>query len=143
MRYLSFVIGLICCYQVTSAQNSNTKTDTPTSPPRVAHLEIIVDPVPLITLKDVPLYNGKYVRIIDVVSAHRMLDTLEVLAMGGIYPNQALTIVLHGKALNAFKAIDINGKPIWIYGIIRADKENKDPQLFISDPHFISIIPKH
>src|ERR1019366_3066789 len=117
--------------------------DITKNPPTLAHLEIAAYPVPLIDLKDVALYNGKYVKIIAIVSAHRVLDTLEALAMGGTYPNQALTVVLCGKPLNAFKTNDIDGKTIWIYGVIWADKENKDPQMFIRDPNLISIIPKH
>jgi hypothetical protein len=77
------------------------------------------------------------------VSAHRVLDTLEAIAMGGIYPNQALTVILYGKALNAFKTNDIDGKTIWICGVIWPDKENKDRQLFINDPGMISIVAKH
>ena len=142
MKYLTIVIYLLCCYQLTSAQNSDTKPTTREAPPTVAHLEIGVDPVPLIDLKDVASYSGKYVKIINVVSAHRVLDTLEVLAMGGVYPNQALTIILRGKALNAFKANDIDGKTIWIYGVVWDNKENKDPQMFIDDVNMISIVRK-
>ncbi|WP_184544133.1 hypothetical protein [Mucilaginibacter sp. FT3.2] len=141
MKYVALILILFFSYQASHAQDSVTKADVSASPPKVSH--IVENPVPLIKLKDVALYSGKYVRIIDVVYAHKMVDTLELLAVGGIYPNQALTIIVYGKALAALKADDVDGKTIMVGGIVVADKENKDPEIYINNPQLINIIPKH
>jgi hypothetical protein len=133
---------MVCLSYFANAQNKTIKVDTASSPPKASYI-VAGNPVPSINLKEIPLYNGKYVSLTGTVYEHRLLDTLEVLALGGTYPNQALTVIIHGKALNTFKTIDIDGKTVWVSGIIRANGENKDAEMFINNSYLISIIPKH
>lgn len=121
---------------VTNAQNSIVKKNTTNNPPPKASN---VTGLATIPLKDIHSNLGKFVQVCDVVYGYRVLDTLEVLAFGAAYPNQALTVVLYGKAFDALKASNVVGKRIVVTGIITADKEGKDPQMIVSDSSLIHI----
>ena len=135
MKTLIIFLFLICWFCFANAQNSTTKKDTTNNPPKAS----FVTGLPLIALKDIYANVGKYVQVRDVVYGYRVLDTMEVLTFGAAYPNQALTVILYGKAFEASKMSTVMGKTILVTGIITVNKENKDPQISVTNPALIHI----
>jgi hypothetical protein len=135
MKSLIIFPFLICWFCFANAQNSTSKKDTTNNPPKAS----FVVGLPLIALKDIYSNVGKYVQVKDVVHGYRVLDTLEVLAFGAAYPNQALTIIIRGKAFQALKTSAVLGKSVVVTGTITVNKENKDPQMSVSNPSLIHV----
>ena len=141
---------LIACFVMMLAYNASAQTDSSITnthsitskknpankpPPRASFAPGLVT----ISLKDINSHLGEYIQVSDIVYGYRVLDTLEVMAFGAAYPNQALTVVLQGKAFEALKASNVIGKTIVVTGIITVNKENKDPQMIVSDLHLIRV----
>lgn len=146
MKYLILLTGfagLLACKasaqtdsSVTNSQNASAKKNTTNNlPPSASNVTGLVT----IPLKDIYSNVGKFVQVSDVVYGYRVLDTLEVMAFGAAYPNQALTVILYGKAFDALKTSTVVGKTVVVTGYITVNKENKDPQMIVSDPNLIHI----
>lgn len=73
----------------------------------------------------------------DIVYAHRIADTVELIALGGKYPNNLLTVILYGKAFQVLKGTDIDGKTIVITGTPELYKG--DNQMYIGNPGDIHV----
>jgi hypothetical protein len=114
--------------------SSNQNSDT--SPPKVSHLVGLIEPIPL---KEINKHIRQFIQIKDVVYGYRVLDTLEVMALGAAYPNEALTVVVYGKAFKALKASNVAGKAIVVSGYITVNQEGKDPEIFVQDPNLIHV----
>lgn len=136
MKHLFLVPLLMCCLCFVRAQSQSPAKSQANPPPTVAWLEV-AKPT-LITLKDINANIGKYVKIVDVVYRHRVLDSVEAIALGGVYPNVILTVILYGKAFDKLKAIDIDGKTISVSGTIVVS--NGDNQLYLSDGNNIDVL---
>lgn len=153
--YISYIyimkrLILIFSFLSTLAYKASAQTDTSTNshilsskqnsdntpPPKVSHPIGLIESIPL---KDINKHIKQFVQIKDVVYGYRVLDTLELMALGAAYPNEALTVVLCGKAFRELKASNVTGKAIVVSGYISVDKEGKDPEIFVEDPKLIHI----
>ena len=135
---------LLTCLVVLLAYKASAQTKTQDtvpaknrlpSPPKVSYLAVSAPP--LILLKDINANIGKRVMIKDIVFAHHVADTVEVIALGGKYPHDLLTVVLYGKAFQTLKNTDVDGKTIVITGTPEFYKG--DNQMYIGDPNYIHV----
>jgi len=75
---------------------------------------------------------GKTGTLCDTVSSVRIFsDTLTLLNMGGVYPNQKYTVAVKGNKLN-LDFVNLKGKPLCVTGVFLMFKNR--PEIVISEP---------
>lgn len=79
---------------------------------------------------------GKAGTLCDTVySLHIFSDTLTLLNMGGVYPNQKYTVAVKGNKIN-LDWTTIKGKPLCVTGVFILYKER--PEIVITEPDQIN-----
>lgn len=79
---------------------------------------------------------GKTGTLCDTVySLHIVSDTLTLLNMGGVYPNQKYTVAIKGNKIN-LNWTNLKGKPLCITGIFEMYKET--PEIEVTEPDQIN-----
>jgi hypothetical protein len=79
---------------------------------------------------------GKAGTLCDTVySLHIFSDTLTLLNMGGVYPNQKYTVAVKGNKINMDWAT-IKGKPLCVTGVFILYKER--PEIVVTEPDQIN-----
>ena len=80
---------------------------------------------------------GKTGTLCDTVySLHIFSDTLTLLNMGGVYPNQKYTIAVKGNKIN-LDWTNIKGKPLCVTGVFILFKER--PEIEVVEPDRINV----
>jgi len=80
---------------------------------------------------------GKTGTLCDTVSSLRIFsDTLTLLNMGGVYPNQKYTVAIRGNKISLDWAT-LKGKPLCITGVFEMYKGR--PEIEIADPEKINV----
>ena len=70
-----------------------------------------------------------------VYSLHIFSDTLTLLNMGGVYPNQKYTVAIKGNKIN-LPWTSLKGKPLCVTGVFILYKER--PEIVITEPDQIN-----
>lgn len=93
---------------------------------------LVKDPPPLSPTSNVLNYVGKDCAIADTMYGYKTIsNNMTLLDIGGIYPNEVLTIVLKGKDFN-LKLAALIGKVLYVKGtvVLYHDK----PEIVVTDP---------
>ncbi len=80
---------------------------------------------------------GKTATLCDTVYSLKIVnDTLTLLNMGGVYPNQKYTVAVRGNKVNLNWAI-LKGKPLCVTGVFIMYKER--PEIEVTEPDQINV----
>lgn len=92
-------------------------------------------PAVAIKIEDVDKHIGEKVTIVSKMYGYKALDGLTLIDLGAENPDQLLTVVLRGKAVDAYK--DLNLKTISVTGKLVLYKGK--PEIIITEPGDISL----
>lgn len=80
---------------------------------------------------------GKRATLCDTIRSLRIVsDTLTLLNMGGIFPNQKYTVVIRGNKIN-LDWVNLKGKAACVTGVFEMYKDQ--PQIAVAQPDFIQV----
>jgi hypothetical protein len=86
-----------------------------------------------IDIHDAAKHYNDYVQVCAKIYGYKALDNLTLVNLGAAYPDQLLTVVLRGDALNACQGLD--GQTICVTGKVVSYKDK--PEIVVTNPKMI------
>jgi hypothetical protein len=114
-----------------------------TAPPNAHHFG---EGYRAISLKDVEKESTDTIKVYEKISNYKIIDSTAMIYVGGLNPNQKLTVVLKGEAKQYFDAmleIEFKGKDISgmsVMGIGKITRFENKPQIVVTNPNLFTVI---
>ena len=132
MKQLGFITILLLMAYSSSAQSDTAKKEQTERPPTIDRLEVAK--ASKIDLADVSTNLNQYVELHGKVYDHKGFDSYVLLNLGG-----KVTVILNGNAFLYFSVDKIDGKEVWVRGLILPYLEK--PEITVSELGDIKLMP--